>query len=158
MTSQYRYTLTREVVPGRGGLLLWVMLNPSTADDFKDDQTIRKVKYFTDREGYGSLMVVNLFAARSTKPAGLLDMLNPTGPDNRVVVEDALAAADHVVFAWGDWLRANNAKRYGMGIPMMNVAGMARKQGHTPQCLGKTMHGSPKHPCYLPHGTQMEMY
>ena len=48
----YRYSLTREWA--EGPRLLFVMLNPSTADAEADDPTIRKCIGYAQREGFGS--------------------------------------------------------------------------------------------------------
>ena len=68
--TAYRYRLTREwdaALPPLG----WIMLNPSTADDTRDDPTIRKCVGFARRNGYGSIRVANIIPARATKPADL---------------------------------------------------------------------------------------
>src|SRR5687767_7200334 len=69
--QRYRYQLVR----GWSGEppIVWVMLNPSTADGTQDDHTIRKIVQFSRNWGYGSLTVVNLFALRATKPTALVD-------------------------------------------------------------------------------------
>lgn len=69
--NPYRYMLTREW-DEHGDKICWVMLNPSTADETLDDPTIRRVRSFSQREGYGSLVVVNLYAMRATDPKGLI--------------------------------------------------------------------------------------
>lgn len=48
--------------------LLWVMLNPSTADHTKTDATIRRVIDFTKRYGYNHFYVLNLLPVRSSNP------------------------------------------------------------------------------------------
>ena len=62
--------------------LVWVMLNPSTADASTDDATIRRVLRFSDDWDYGSVRVVNLFAYRSTQPRLLWTLDDPIGPMN----------------------------------------------------------------------------
>lgn len=103
----YRYTLHRTVTPTLGdtdrGLLVWIMLNPSTADDDVDDPTIRRVKQFTADAGYSELHVVNLFARRCTRPVHLFDAGDPVGPRNNEVIREALDMADGVVEAYGAW-------------------------------------------------------
>lgn len=154
----YRYTLHREVNPDSEKTLCWVMLNPSTADEFVDDPTIRRVKDFTLRGGYRDLVVVNLFAARSTQPKHLLEMADPVGPRNEETIQSVFADADDVVFAWGSWHSSNNAKRYGIGVPRLNVERLARFARHQPFCLGVTKDGSPRHPLYVSAITPMQEY
>lgn len=103
----YRYSLFRSTGAVGDEHLLWVMLNPSTADATKDDPTIRKVVEFTRRAGYGGACVVNLFAFRATKPKDLRravrnhGLLFGEGPDNRAAIESAAATSAAIVCAWG---------------------------------------------------------
>ncbi|WP_017715853.1 DUF1643 domain-containing protein [Kamptonema formosum] len=69
-TGQYRYLLGREWEPSKGRVV-FVMLNPSIADEKQDDPTLRKCITLAQSWGYGSLEVVNLFGFRATKPAQL---------------------------------------------------------------------------------------
>jgi hypothetical protein len=67
----YRYTLFRrwgQLFAEDAKPLVWVMLNPSTANADLDDQTVRKVRGFTVRAGYSWLCIVNLFAYRTGSP------------------------------------------------------------------------------------------
>ncbi len=48
--------------------VVWVMLNPSTADHVHDDPTIRRCMGFARAWGYGGIAVVNLYAWRATDP------------------------------------------------------------------------------------------
>ena len=65
---RFRYWLHRDLASdGREGLV-FVMLNPSTADAMHDDPTVRRCMAFGRRWGYRELTVVNLFALRATKP------------------------------------------------------------------------------------------
>ena len=57
----YRWRLWRDHLLGdyakHNGPVCWIMLNPSTADAFKDDPTIRRIIGFTMRWGYDALEV-----------------------------------------------------------------------------------------------------
>jgi hypothetical protein len=81
--------------------VLFVMINPSTADATKDDATIRKCVGFAKRWGMGSLEVVNLFAWRSKDVADLLAAADPVGPGNDAAISGAIVRAQLVVAAWG---------------------------------------------------------
>jgi hypothetical protein len=69
LEGSYRYRLDRWWGPGKR--LVFVMLNPSTADAMKDDQTIKRCMYFARREKCDGITVVNLFAWRTTFPSEL---------------------------------------------------------------------------------------
>lgn len=66
----YRYDLWREWDAGLSKLG-FVMLNPSTADALRNDQTIDACIRFAKRDGYGGIVVRNLFAYRTPKPVVL---------------------------------------------------------------------------------------
>ncbi len=80
----YRYTLSRTWDTLTGvGTVVFVMLNPSTADEHVDDPTIRRCISFAKAAGFAGLYVVNLFAWRATKPADLWAADDPVGRWNR---------------------------------------------------------------------------
>jgi hypothetical protein len=136
--GRYRYRLWRYWADG--GPLLWVMLNPSTADGTADDPTIRTCIGFAKRWGFPGIEVVNLFALRATDPAALLTDLDPIGTLNDCHIDDARNLAVMSVAAWG----SHRAAR-----------GMTRKVLHywpgPLMCLGLTKGGDPKHPLYAPY-------
>ena len=126
---------------------VFIMLNPSTADQVKDDPTIRKCVGFAQIWGCTSLTVINLFAYRATKPKELITAEDPVGPDNIHYVRDVLADSrlGVVVAAWGN-------HRASM-IPAVSLIKDTIKD-HWPinglKCLGFNKDGSPKHPLYVP--------
>ena len=149
----YRFELRRRVDMTSEKLVTFVMLNPSTADEFSDDPTIRRCIDFARRWGFGRLTVVNLFPFRATDPKQLrtehCDALERASGDERwntqrrnwLHVEQAAAEADRVVLAWG---------AHG---DLLNAGRVIRKQlndaGHDLYVLGLTRGGQPKHPLYV---------
>lgn len=51
---------------------LFVLHNPSTADETKNDPTIRRCIQFAKSWGFGGVFIGNCFSFRSTDPKGLL--------------------------------------------------------------------------------------
>ena len=96
----YRYRLGRIWNPD-GPACLFIMLNPSTADAYVDDATIRRCRNYAETWGYGRLLVGNLFAFRTTYPRELKQAEDPVGPDNDEHLRELLNQADLVVCAWG---------------------------------------------------------
>jgi hypothetical protein len=138
--GKYRYALERSWGEGKG-CVVWVMLNPSTADASIDDPTIRKCIGFTRRWGHERLIVVNLFAFRATDPGDMKRASDPIGPENEWRILDAVAQADMVVVAWGahgGWMDRDED---------------VLMQLHYPLCLGRTKDGHPKHPLMLAYST-----
>lgn len=121
--------------------VLFVMLNPSTADGAQDDPTIRRCVNFAKAWAFERLEVVNLFAYRAAKPKALFaagDEIH--GFENQEIVEQAGREAGIIICAWGahgshgdqneivrGWL--HNRKLYALGF---------------------TRDGHPRHPLYLP--------
>lgn len=132
--------------------MIFVMLNPSTADAFADDPTIRRCINFAKREGFQWLKVMNLFAGRATKPTDLFKMDDPSGPENEEHWEAARGMVQHygsqIVCAWGSNPKAKRqAERF---LKLMD--------GVEVHCLGTTKDGHPKHPLYLANDTQLEVF
>lgn len=139
-SGYYRYWLMRSWNEGEKKLA-FVMLNPSTADAYEDDPTIRRCIGFAKRENAGGIVVVNLFAGRATQPSDLFKMHDPAGPLNAKQWRVMLADRKKIICAWGAEPRAaDQAKRFRAWAADMSLALW---------CLGKTKDGHPRHPLYL---------
>lgn len=142
--SRYRYSLTRGPADAREQVV-FVMLNPSVADQTRDDPTIRRAIGFAHRLGFERLSVVNLFALRTTDPRGLYRARDPVGPDNDAAIRAAVADATLVIAAWG-----NHGALRGRAE---HVLAMLPRVHH----FGLTAHGQPRHPLYVPYSTCWSM-
>lgn len=159
--GRYRYDLFREwrtpqtEAAARG--VLFIMLNPSTADAKADDPTIRKCIGFARSWGYCSLTVANLYAWRATKPADLWAAEkaghNIIGPENDARLIDLAHASDMVVCAWGANPKAQERakKLYDtLTCPPHEIA---------LNCLRLTEKtGAPEHPLYVPYRMAQPYY
>jgi len=137
---QYRYALRRKWADGPQ--ILFVMLNPSTADETVDDPTIRRCIGFSKSWGFGSLAVGNLFALRTPSPAVLKRSVAPVGPQNDSWLQELQRSAALVVAAWG-----NHGSFLGR-------SGTVRQLLSDPHTLGLTKLGEPRHPLYVPSAAQ----
>lgn len=139
----YRYALWRYWESGRP-ILVFVMLNPSTADAEVDDPTILRCCERARRDGYGGILVVNLFGLRATDPKELFRHADPVGPDNDEAIKIAAAAPNStLICAWG-----NHGGLHGRDKA---VLGMLREAGRSPMALKISKSGQPAHPLYLPY-------
>jgi hypothetical protein len=136
----YRYGLTR--VWAAGPRLLFVMLNPSTADEVRNDPTIARCETRARTAGFAGFGVVNLFAFRATDPRALRLADDPVGPENDRIIRRAAAKAGFVVCAWGNH-GALNARA-------LAVRHILSGCGKTLHHLGLTRSGQPVHPLYIP--------
>lgn len=145
--TKFRYLLLRQwdaALP----LLLFVMLNPSTADGRFDDATIKRCIAFAMAMGFGGFYVANLYAYRTPKPEELRKAHYPIGPDNDKHMAWALTKVREVCVAWG-----GDAK--GLSRPA-DVLKLIRAAGHQPKALALTGDGIPRHPLYLPASSRLQ--
>lgn len=148
--GRYRYDLWRRW--GEGDIVLFIGLNPSTADDKIDDPTIKRCIQFAKRWGYGGMCIVNLFAYRATKPENMLAQNDPVGPDNMA----AIAAITNrprvklIVCAWGG--------EGGHRGQDKAVCALIAKTGKALFCFQTNKDGSPQHPLYVRGDKPLEPY
>ncbi|MDQ0894478.1 DUF1643 domain-containing protein [Agromyces ramosus] len=130
--GDYRYSLTRvwdEALP----TITYVLLNPSTADAQQLDPTLRRCVSFAKREGYGGMVILNLYAFRTKSPKVMKAATDPVGPENDRMLAGVTGT---VVAGWG-----NNA----------DPARVAQVVALLPPllALGVTKKGNPQHPLYV---------
>ena len=115
-------------IQGHKDTVLFIMLNPSTADAFKLDPTVTRCYNYARAWGYGHLLVANLFALRSTDPDRLYHHQDPVGPDNMAWIDEAADYADKIVLAWG---AHGNLKGQGdevlFALHTLNISGIGYK-------------------------------
>lgn len=150
--KEYRYTLTRKW--GDGEPLIVIGLNPSTADASVDDPTIRRIIGFAHREGAAGMLMLNLFALRSTKPEGLWAAQDPVGPNNDHVLREHAALSARtghpIVCAWGN----GGMFLYREIVVVKALLAHGARLSH----FGLTKAGEPKHPLYLKGDTPLQPF
>jgi hypothetical protein len=152
--GRYRYTLERAwdaVLRPESDRVIFVMLNPSTADAEQDDPTIRRCIGYARAWGYSGLVVLNLFALRATNPALLKHADDPVGPENDHVLTEYFASGARIVAAWGA-----HGEMHGRASKVRGM--IVNHQRGRVWCLGLTAAGEPRHPLYLPADTEPVAY
>lgn len=133
-------------------LVQFIGLNPSTADEIKDDNTVRKCKQFARQWGYGGIVMTNLFAFRSTDPKAMKHHPHPTEAenwlsDNGVSNDLALITVANrcglSVAAWG-----NHGTHLNRSI---GVVELFRDHAKALKCFRVTKSKQPEHPLYMPY-------
>lgn len=150
-----RYVLTRKTGE-QDKVLVGIGLNPSTANAFQNDPTIRRGIGFAQRERCGLYAMLNTDAFRATDPKDLFSAAargeDVTGEHNDAAIAfvfEQLEPDDIALAAWGVHVRRGRADR---------VAELARAARVPMSCLGVTQNGSPKHPLYLAAATPLQPY
>ena len=149
----YRYVFWRCIAHDIPKRCVFIMLNPSTADERINDPTVRKCIGFAQRWEFGYVDVVNLFAWRATKPQGLLETTNPEGRENERYVTEAVYYASRVVLAWGSHA-GHSAQLRDLILkthlkPQWEIIRSLAKAG----TLGQNADSTPKHPLMLAYST-----
>ncbi len=126
--------------------LLFIGLNPSTATEFKDDPTITRNIKRTFNEGYGGLIMANLYAFISTNPNILLGDGEFVGAENDDYIKQAIELSAITVCGWGSFK------------PVKNRVVEVLKMITEPYCLGVNKDGQPIHPLYVSYDTPIIKY
>jgi len=136
LCQKYRYLLWRTwAIEPR--LVTFIGLNPSTADAQTDDATVRKCRSYAMMWGYEGLLLVNLFAYRSTDRTVLHNVKQPVGAENERYLDWAIEQADQTIIAWG-----NDGELHHQSAQILPKI-------TSPYCLQVNKNGQPAHPLYL---------
>lgn len=137
--GKHRYDLQRDFSHGPR-TVLFLMLNPSTADAVVDDPTIRRCCGYAKAWGFDRLIVGNLYSYRATDPKDL-PKVGSRGDSWEFITGQQIQMADLVVCAWG-----TNADKTDSEDMHRTIIGL----GKVPHYLRLTKNGFPSHPLYLP--------
>jgi hypothetical protein len=140
--GQYRYALRRVWEPSRP-TILFIGLNPSTADQRVNDRTVSRCIVFAQNWGFGQLTVANLFAFRTPHPRLLWKAPDPIGPANDRWLRRLIGESEVTVAAWG-----NHGTRLGRDRSVLALL-------QHPKCLAVSKRGQPKHPLYIRATTKL---
>lgn len=151
--GRYRQLMRRwtgESFPQR--YVLFVGMNPSTADATANDPTCAREWTFANREGYSAMVKANVGDYRATDPKMLLmPGVIAVSEANLPAIRRAAAGADMVILCHG---RLNRA----LAPAGEALVGALRADGITLWCFGTNTDGSPKHPLYLRLDTPIVRY
>ena len=120
--------------------VLFIMLNPSTADHEQDDPTLRRCIDFAKQWGYGGLYIGNLYSLRAADPKTLVKVSKFNHRDNYKHIVSIALQCQLVVCAWGNYPIIKK-----LGIPL-NIFKQLNQKLH---CIALSKTGTPKHPLYL---------
>lgn len=149
--DRYRYALCR-AWDGDKPALIFIGLNPSTATHEKDDPTIRKCCKWAKEWGFGSYVMLNAWAFRSTDPKKMLSQDDPNGPENDDYILSLTQNAkpdggDHIIACWGANITPEREEELKVLL-----------QGRAVFALHVTKGGNPGHPLYLRNDTKPSIF
>jgi hypothetical protein len=132
----YRYSLWR-IWDKSKPLVMFIGLNPSTANETEADPTIESVIRISMHNGYGGFYMMNCWAYIATKPEEL--KINPMSEEwNNNMITVIASKCQDVVFAWGNF---KIVRDMGRDKELMEMFPRAKT-------IGLNNNGSPKHPLF----------
>ena len=138
---QERFSLSR-IWDSKKPKVLYIMLNPSYADDELDDPTIKRLIFFSKKFKFGGFYVTNLFTQITPYPKEL-NMDNHLKKKNLKIISELIKKSNSIVYAWGNLV---NEPRELLSIVK------------NPLCFKKNLNGTPRHPLYLPSSSELESF
>jgi hypothetical protein len=144
----HRYWLWRVWGPGKR-YLVFIGLNPSTADENLNDPTVERMERRAREYGYDGLIVVNIFAFRATDPEDMKDSaeagIDVVGEHNDLAILRAAwdCGGGMIVAGWG-----SHGGYLGRDEQVKDIF---RKNGSLAllHAITVTKTGQPGHPLYL---------
>lgn len=132
--------------------ILFIGMNPSTADALVDDPTCAREWRFAEREGFSGMVKCNIGDYRATNPKALLEPGVIVCTDANIEMIRAEAKQADVVVVCHGKLNAPLAAAARTILPALVEDGIKL------WCLGMNGDGSPKHPLYLRADTPLQPF
>jgi hypothetical protein len=151
--ERYRPSMSRDwTKPGQvPKSILWIGMNPSTANAFVSDPTCNRELIFSRDWGYSRYLKGNMLDWRATNPKDLPPPELARSENNIPEILRMAEASEAVVMAYG--------KLHLRYQPFVEETISALQQIGTPLlCLGLNKDGSAKHPLYLRKDTQLKPF
>lgn len=148
--GRYRQSLWRMWAgASKSGYVLWIGMNPSTADGTADDPTVFKECKFTRRWGFGHYVKCNVMDYRATDQKRLRapDVV-PCSDANLPAIVELAKQAKLVVLAFG-------SPHKSLHVHGQNVVRELSAAGVPMHCLALTKQGLPGHPLYLKDNSEL---
>lgn len=135
--KKYRYALWR-IWGVQKPVVMFIGLNPSTANEDKDDATIKKIEKIVRNNGFDGFYMLNLFGLVTAYPAVLKENFEIALGENDKHLLEIANRVNKIVFCWGNFKEAQER------------AEIVKKMFPNNElfCLKKNKNGSPKHPLY----------
>ena len=118
-------------------------VNPSSADDLKDDPTIRILRRILSQLNFGGLLMTNLYSFISSSRNIITDHAEMLRENDRYMIA-ANQCCETVIFCWGN-LKGTESR-----------ANEIIKRFPKSKCFGKTLNQSPKHPRALSFSKELD--
>jgi len=148
--QKYRYYLQRNFKKNAKNLLVFIMLNPSTANEQYNDPTVERCQNHALNKNYDGMIILNIFAYRTTNPKQLLQTKNPIGEKNNQTIINTIKKHQNIICAWGNHGKILNRSN--------EIKKILKKHRKKTQAFEITKQNEPKHPLYIPYNKKLKQY
>ncbi len=153
----YRWILKRELSSGKK-TIIFIGLNPSKANSYYEDRTLRRIINFCSRWNYKNIYVINLFGLISNSPSQLSRKKDPIGGNNDLITLKALEFWWENIncdlwLGWGDKGKLYRRDSFVLGL-IKNLSNLELNENNHSRrilTLGISKKGNPRHPLYMPN-------
>tara|TARA_B100000508_G_scaffold75230_1_gene58558 strand:- start:2723 stop:3253 length:531 start_codon:yes stop_codon:yes gene_type:complete len=144
-------------ISGKNPLFV-VGLNPSTADDQKPDQTIKKVMGFAQRNGFDGFVMLNLYPKRTPYPDRLHKRFNKSIFQENLARIKALLQSHQQVTILAAWGEIINVRKY-MKQCLTDLIDVSQDLDANWVVIGDlTKSGHPRHPSRAPYNKKFQRF
>jgi len=152
--GKYRYSLWRnwDDMFSENRKVMFIGLNPSTADAVDDDNTMRRCIGFAQKFGFSGLYMANLFALRSTDPEALKTEAEPVGKLNNGHLLNMAQRSDKIIACWGRTWQSY------AGLHHRHAEVLRLLKYYDIYALKMNSDGSPAHPLFLPKTCELQLF
>lgn len=145
---QYRYALWR-VWDKEQPAMVFIGLNPSYANRYKDDATVSKLVGHAKVLKFGGLYIGNLFAKVTPYPEQLYGK-DAVGRENDKYLRELKRVAGTIVVGWGN--HGGDEKAGNRHKKVLDIL------GKPVYCFAVTKQDMPMHPLYISYATELREY
>lgn len=151
---KYRYRLDREINQNGVGTYLFIGINPSDADESKDDPTVTRMISHARNNNAKNLIVSNVFSWVDKDVNALAELEDPFGPERELYLSKIINDADVIVVCWGNKSKVPK-QLHGHFNDLLDKLSAS---GKPVMCIAKNKSGDPGHPLFLPTTKQLMPY
>jgi len=151
---KYRYQLHRNVDIFGLKTFAFFGVNPSMADEFKDDRTVKRLIGFALRNEGKDFFVGNVCGYRDSDVTQLSSIEDPIGIDNDHHIDDIISKSDILVPCWGSRDKLPEQLHPRLDSILKKLHGSSKPV----LSFGTTASGDPRHPLFLSYDTPLAQF
>ncbi len=163
-SRSYRWILKRELLSGNKSVV-FIGLNPSSANSFNNDMTLRRIINFCSKWDYKNIYIINLFGLISKSPVQLSKSNDPIGGNNDLITLKSLKfwSEDSNCDLWLGWgdkgqFKGRDQKVIKLIKKFSNIKSSGNYLSKSALCLGLSKKGNPRHPLYMPNSSVLRRF